>query len=935
MKKLLLLLSILPFGSIFTMDAERWGFTNTTDAPVGLRWYKTKLAAGLSGSCPWGSKYAISQPITLASQETAFIELPPSEGRMDSYRTRRELILTSNPALLEDTVDADNSGKLIKQSQRSACIVKNRSELDKLRDGAELLGLMRPLGAHKLRINPQEKSWICTNVSDKPIYGCWYRATWHKDIFVDPEVIESCSVFEMKPNETVEVYFPKERIANTQRQLLLSGDKALLTKVVLHNQKGVLPKGIAVFTKHDLGVSQRKVHVGGKKGVPVILLFTNLINVINTTNTQYYGAFYVVGGDKALKIGPDRLVTEFVPQLSAQIHYPATEGNVRLVVAHKATLVMQPEISLDDLNGFYVKDFSRTNLTNWYREGAFEILTDVTRDKPCDITIKSVGGGALKRMVTKALDIEAFTPEEIEEFESSIKVENPLFLPDKEAVELIEDDFAGTVSDVDELDMEQYFIKQRTEKMRKAINELVGPDYVQKGQKVPKIAFIFPGGGYRAMIETIGFLRGAAKSGILDCASYVMALSGSTWAINSWVASGLPIHKFSELQRDKVGIGSGTVYSLQPLLNKAVADSSYKQRRLIQKRYGQHHGPIGLYGHALTGSLLDGITVKGKTAHHITLSDLREPLKSGLFPLPISVAVEPGMNLDGSMRVWYEFSPYYIGTGQGSRSWINTKLFGSTFKNGLITHYAPEYPLAQFMGIWGAAVAVSPEDAKKKWLIPGYVFQGINSIREGSSKVYNGILRIEETNQVGSDRLAVAQMPNYNYRAEGVSPLLSDNPYLGLIDGGITKQSDNRHNFASIPALWREADVLIMCDSTEHPNTDHLSKHLLAVKEEADRLGYAFPEIDGSTIERIPQEVATLIAGDEGPVVVYMKGKKHPGYGAFDPDATEAGFTGTTNFNYSPQQYDALTGLTEHIMKDEETVSLIRAAIKKAVSRTK
>ena len=176
MKKLLLLLSILPIGSVFAMESVGWEVTNTTDATVGLRWYKTKLSTGLSGDYPWGPKEAISEPITLASQETALILLPPSEGRMDSYRTRRELILTPNSVLLEDTLAADNSGNLTNSVQRAACIVKNKKDLGKLSCGAESLGLMKPLGAHKLRINPQAKSWTCTNVSDKTIYGCWYRA---------------------------------------------------------------------------------------------------------------------------------------------------------------------------------------------------------------------------------------------------------------------------------------------------------------------------------------------------------------------------------------------------------------------------------------------------------------------------------------------------------------------------------------------------------------------------------------------------------------------------------------------------------------------------------------------------------------------------------------------------------------------------------------
>jgi hypothetical protein len=43
------------------------------------------------------------------------------------------------------------------------------------------------------------------------------------------------------------------------------------------------------------------------------------------------------------------------------------------------------------------------------------------------------------------------------------------------------------------------------------------------------------GGGYRAMIATLGFLTGLEKIGLLDATTYMAGLSGSTWLLGPWL----------------------------------------------------------------------------------------------------------------------------------------------------------------------------------------------------------------------------------------------------------------------------------------------------------------------------------------------------------------------------------------------------------------
>lgn len=47
--------------------------------------------------------------------------------------------------------------------------------------------------------------------------------------------------------------------------------------------------------------------------------------------------------------------------------------------------------------------------------------------------------------------------------------------------------------------------------------------------QVPVIAILGSGGGFRAMVGFSGVMKALYESGVLDCATYVAGLSGSTW----------------------------------------------------------------------------------------------------------------------------------------------------------------------------------------------------------------------------------------------------------------------------------------------------------------------------------------------------------------------------------------------------------------------
>ncbi|HEX4068496.1 MAG TPA: hypothetical protein VHX42_00195, partial [Candidatus Babeliales bacterium] len=83
---------------------------------------------------------------------------------------------------------------------------------------------------------------------------------------------------------------------------------------------------------------------------------------------------------------------------------------------------------------------------------------------------------------------------------------------------------------------ERAYRAHREPKVKAALEKLLGRSL--NGKKIPTIAFVGSGGGYRAMLCTTGFMVGAEKIGLVDAATYIAALSGSTWALGTWMMTG-------------------------------------------------------------------------------------------------------------------------------------------------------------------------------------------------------------------------------------------------------------------------------------------------------------------------------------------------------------------------------------------------------------
>ena len=85
---------------------------------------------------------------------------------------------------------------------------------------------------------------------------------------------------------------------------------------------------------------------------------------------------------------------------------------------------------------------------------------------------------------------------------------------------------------------ENTYIEKRDAVAKAALDSLfTSADGKAPEGRTPRVALCFSGGGNRALIGTVAFLNWFKKHGLIDAATYVAGLSGSTWCLVPWFAS--------------------------------------------------------------------------------------------------------------------------------------------------------------------------------------------------------------------------------------------------------------------------------------------------------------------------------------------------------------------------------------------------------------
>ncbi|MGA9530896.1 MAG: hypothetical protein WBQ73_03355 [Candidatus Babeliales bacterium] len=458
---------------------------------------------------------------------------------------------------------------------------------------------------------------------------------------------------------------------------------------------------------------------------------------------------------------------------------------------------------------------------------------------------------------------------------------------------------------------EKTYLNKRKKIVKQALEKLLGRELLDDDY-IPRIALVCSGGGYRAMVSTLGSFVGADTIGLLDTVMWLVGLSGSTWIEAIWMSTGLSIRELKKRLCNKV---EHHLTTLTPQEAKQLVRSL-----LVKWAFDQPMTVVDLYGGLLANRLLDDF---GEECHLVYLSEQQKLLEEALVPFPIYTAVSP-IN-EGKDLVWFEFNPYEIGSAW-LRCFIPSWGYGRRYSKGLSQDYAPEQPLAYHMGTCGSAFSATIEQMYSEIEQKVHFDDALDTI---ATKILN---------LIGNYRITWAEVFNFVYGVE-MNPLEHER-YVRFIDAGLA------FNLPYPPISGeregRKADIIIFLDaSSTIPGRDYAGQAEFGkVQAYAHNHGLAYPYIDYS----FAGERACSVYKQKGkPVVIYMPRikdyeliRKHKDdkdlqeclshIADFDPEeSVHSGYCNTYNFVWTEEQLEQLSSLTEFNMR--ASVDQIKDAI--------
>lgn len=414
------------------------------------------------------------------------------------------------------------------------------------------------------------------------------------------------------------------------------------------------------------------------------------------------------------------------------------------------------------------------------------------------------------------------------------------------------------------------YLSNRSDKTHTSLEKALST----KLKSAPRIALCTSGGGDRAMIGTLGFLKGIEEIGLLDSASYISTLSGSTWLVAPWITS------------DK------SLDTMQSRLNKALATDLASIKRLGFSNIAKFSDiimekvafkqPINaisdLYGFLLADTLLKDLATDPRK---IFLADQINKIKDANKPFPIYTAIS-------TIRPykWLEFTPYEIGSSEFGANgvYIPSWALNRQFVNGKSLNYAPPVPLASLMAIWGSAFGINLEELLRELLDTNKLSFFMHKELLDNMKITN----LENT------RILAPEFLNYLY---GLLNLPTNHPkqkpIFELTDAGIA------FNLPLPPLLRpeRQIDVIIIFDASA--SGIEKATELKKLQEWAKRTNTKLPDLNFN----ISESCHVFTSSDpKVPVFIYIPFIKNKAYTKFNPEECLGSWCGTFNFVYTPEQ---------------------------------
>uniref|UniRef100_A0A8C8RX03 Phospholipase A2 n=1 Tax=Pelusios castaneus TaxID=367368 RepID=A0A8C8RX03_9SAUR len=248
-------------------------------------------------------------------------------------------------------------------------------------------------------------------------------------------------------------------------------------------------------------------------------------------------------------------------------------------------------------------------------------------------------------------------------------------------------------------DQEKMFRQQRRENIMQKMKNLLGAESSKNlatSRDVPVIAILGSGGGFRAMVGFSGVMKALYESGILDCATYVAGLSGSTWYMSTLYSHpDFPRKGPKEINQELMNcVSHNPLLLLTPQKVKRYIEALWNK-----KRSGQPVTFTDIFGMLIGETLI-------QNRMGTTLSKMKEKVSEAQCALPLFTCLHVKPDVSELMFAdWVEFSPYEIGMAKYG-TFMPPDLFGSKFFMGTAVKKYEENPLHFLMGIWGSAFSI-------------------------------------------------------------------------------------------------------------------------------------------------------------------------------------------------------------------------------------
>ncbi|XP_008112906.1 cytosolic phospholipase A2 isoform X2 [Anolis carolinensis] len=244
-------------------------------------------------------------------------------------------------------------------------------------------------------------------------------------------------------------------------------------------------------------------------------------------------------------------------------------------------------------------------------------------------------------------------------------------------------------------DEEKEFRHQRKLRVMKHLNNFLGTDLTSV-RDVPVIAILGSGGGFRATVGFAGVMKALYESGILDCATYIAGLSGSTWYMSTLYSHpDFPVKGPKEINEElRNSVSHNPLKLLTPQKVKRYIEALWKK-----KRSGQPVTFTDIFGMLIGETLV-------QNRMDTTLSAMKEKVNKAQSALPLFTCLHVKPDVSELMFAdWVEFNPYEIGMAKYG-TFMTPDVFGSKFFMGTVVNKYKENPLHFLMGVWGSAFAI-------------------------------------------------------------------------------------------------------------------------------------------------------------------------------------------------------------------------------------